>query len=298
MRSVAPSAFFFNGITMTLTSCRSFLSVAVERLSAQPSIVDGSRTSQKRMAEKQQNGCPYPLNYYQALQEGALRSAREIVPMVLNIVRPGNVIDIGCGLGTWLSVFKEHGLDDIIGVDGPWVELDQLRFPKEHFLVTDLRQPLNIERKFDLVVCLEVAEHLPVDSAETLIESLTRLGPIILFSAAVPLQGGISHLNEQWPDYWAEMFLRRGYIPIDCLRKDLWQNDDVEWWYAQNILFFAKKASLEDYPVLKMEQERRRAFPLSICHPRMIANLQSCFAELHERMAEFEEQLARSHDEV
>lgn len=250
------------------------------------------------MAEKQQNDSPYPLNYYQALEEGALRSAREIVPMVLNIVRPRNVIDIGCGLGTWLSVFNEHGLNDIVGVDGSWVEQDQLRFPREHFLVADLRQSFNVEREFDLVVCLEVAEHLPIDSAETFVESLTRLGPVILFSAAVPLQGGINHLNEQWLDYWAELFLSRGYIPIDCLRRDLWQNDDVEWWYAQNILFFAKEVSLEDNPVLKIERERRPAFPLSICHPKMIAILQSCFAELHERMAEFEEQLARSHGEL
>jgi len=249
------------------------------------------------MDEKQQNDSPYSLDFYQALEEGALRSAREIVPMVLNIVRPRDVIDIGCGLGTWLSVFKEHGLHDIAGVDGPWVEQDQLRFPKEHFLVADLRQPLKVEREFDLVVCLEVAEHLPMDSAETLVESLTRLGPVILFSAAVPFQGGINHLNEQWLDYWTELFLRRGYIPIDCLRRDLWHNDDVQWWYAQNIVFFAKEISLKDNPVLKLERERRPAFPLSICHPKMIANLQSWFAELHERMAELEEKLAGSRGE-
>jgi hypothetical protein len=63
-------------------------------------------------------------------------------------------------------------------------------------------------RTFDLAICLEVAEHLPPEAAEGFIDSLTRLAPVVLFSAAITFQVGNQHLNGQWPDYWATLFRR------------------------------------------------------------------------------------------
>ena len=70
---------------------------------------------------------------------------------------------------------------------------------------------------------LEVAEHIPPECADIFVESLTwGLAPVIMFSAAVPGQGGTLHLNEQWPAYWASKFAQHGYVLIDCLRPQLW----------------------------------------------------------------------------
>jgi len=86
-----------------------------------------------------------------------------------------------------------------------------------------------------LVISLEVAEHLPASTAGTFVETLVAHGDIILFSAAVPCQGGESHINEQWPAYWADKFKEHDYFFNDSIRFEIWLNDKVEWWYKQNI---------------------------------------------------------------
>lgn len=101
----------------------------------------------------------------------------------------------------------------------------------------DLTTSLKSDRLFDLVMSLEVAEHLDAKYAETFVDSLTNFGPVILFSAAVPFQGGEHHVNEQWPSYWEELFAKKGYVAVDAIRKHIWQNPEVEWWYAQKSCF-------------------------------------------------------------
>ena len=211
---------------------------------------------------------PYTDDFYRDLQEGARRSARVIVPLVLELLQPRHVIDVGCGLGTWLSVFKECGVEDIWGVDGDHVDKTMIEIPEERFLSFDLKQPLHIERQFDLVVSLEVAEHLPEACAEAFVGSLTGLGPIVLFAAAIPFQGGTHHVNEQWPEYWADLFQQKGYVAIDCLRRKIWKNENVEWWYAQNVLIFAAQEHLKGQPLLQREYEFAGTSQLSIVHPK------------------------------
>jgi hypothetical protein len=159
------------------------------------------------------------------------------------------------------------------GIDGPWVDRAMLKIPHHQFLSCDLEKPFRMGRQFDLVVSVEVAEHLPVECAETFIDSLARLGPVVLFSAAITSQGGTNHVNEQWPDYWVRHFREKGYAAIDCLRKKIWQNDNVEWWYAQNVFIFARTDCLEAHPVLTKELERTAASQLSIVHPKAYLTL-------------------------
>jgi len=207
----------------------------------------------------------YSRRFYRKQSLGSLSSAREIVPLILELIQPTSVIDVGCGIGTWLSVFKEHYIDDILGVDGDYVDRKMLLIPEERFMPLDLTKPIRMQRHFDLVISLEVAEHLPEVYADVFVETLTRLGTLVLFSAAIPFQRGTGHANEQWPDYWAEKFEKRGYVPVDCLRRRIWQNQDVEVFYAQNLLMFIDERELERYPTLKIERERTGQ--LSIVHP-------------------------------
>lgn len=210
----------------------------------------------------------YSEDFYRNIQDGTLRSAREIVPLVMELIQPCCIIDIGCGTGIWLSVFREYGVKDLWGVDGNWVDINMLKIPKDRFIAFDLQNGFLLNRQFDLVVSLEVAEHLPDIYAERFIESLTRLGPVILFSAAIPLQQGPNHVNEQWPDYWAKFFEDRGYIAVDCIRRKIWNNPKVFYWYAQNILVFVKKNYLNIYLSLKKEIKYTVRSQLSIVHPK------------------------------
>jgi SAM-dependent methyltransferase len=210
---------------------------------------------------------PYTPEYYQALRDGARRSAEVVVPLLLQYVRPRHVIDVGCGQCTWLAVFREHGVEDVCGVDGDYVDRARLEIAPERFRAWDLTRPLPAGRCFDLVVSLEVAEHLPADCAETFVDSLTGLGPLVLFSAAVPYQGGAHHVNEQWPAYWAERFGARGYAAVDCLRRRIWNDPRVAWWYAQNLLLFVERSALEGHAALKQEHELTGGVPPALVHP-------------------------------
>ena len=211
----------------------------------------------------------YKTHFYDAQSRGSWQSAREVIPLVLEYIQPETVIDVGCGIGTWLSVLKDQGIDDYWGVDGDYVDPHLLLIPEERFLRHDLSEPFFMDREFDLVISLEVAEHIPPDCADVLVNSLVKLGPVVLFSAAIPFQGGTHHVNEQWPEYWVEKFQHCGYVVIDCLRRRLWQKADVDPWYAQNIFLVVNKDRLGSYPLLKDEFEQGCNLPLSLVHPKM-----------------------------
>jgi SAM-dependent methyltransferase len=195
------------------------------------------------------------------------RSAQAVVPRMMELVQPGSVIDVGCGLGSWLNAFVQAGVDDVLGIDGNEADPALLEIPMERFLRRDLTQPLRLERQFDLVVSLEVAEHLPPAAAEPFVQQLAGLGPVVLFSAAVPHQGGVEHLNEQWQEYWAERFEAQGFVTVDCLRRRIWDDPDVSWWYKQNMLLFARPDRVEALPQLKQEA-LRGGRQLSLVHPQ------------------------------
>ena len=186
---------------------------------------------------------------------------------------------MGCGTGTWLSIFQKSGVTDILGVDGPWVKPDLLFIPQSKFIEQDLTKPISnwvipnesrnlIRRTFELAVSLEVAEHLEAQYADTFIESLIALAPVVLFSAAIPDQGGTHHVNEQWPGYWVEKFGVHGYVVIDALRRLVWSNERVSFWYAQNIFFFVKEQELPNYPGLQEARSSTYINQLALVHPR------------------------------
>jgi SAM-dependent methyltransferase len=211
---------------------------------------------------------PYTTEFFASHHAGALRSARVVVPLVMELVAPRSVVDVGCGDGTWLSVFYEHGITDVYGVDGEYVDRASLEIPRERFHSHDLCRPLPLSRRFDLAMSLEVAEHLPAEAADEFVASLVRLAPIVLFSAAAPYQGGEHHVNEQWPAYWSERFAHYNFLPVDCLRRRIWANPDVEWWYAQNVFLYVERQRLETDLILKRHYETAGPVPLALVHPR------------------------------
>jgi SAM-dependent methyltransferase len=221
----------------------------------------------------------YTRDFFERLQSGATRSARAMVPLVVRLLSVRSVADIGCGDGSWLAVFRELGVEEIFGIDGEYVDPSLLQIPRDCFKVFDLTKAFDLGRVFDLAVSLEVAEHLPADSAPVFVESLTRLAPTVLFSAAIPFQGGTHHINEQWPDKWVDLFREHDYLPIDCIRKRVWQNDAVEWWYAQNILLFVRADLIEGTPALKAEFELTNPNQLALVHPRQFLYLHDLYRE-------------------
>ena len=158
-----------------------------------------------------------------------IKAPKLIVDLFLEFYQPKSVVDVGCGIGTFLHCFKEKGINEVLGIDGDWVDPNLIsKYLKEsEFLVKDLEKPFMLNKKFDLVISLEVAEHLRPEYADQFIETLINLGDIILFSAAIPGQGGTNHLNEQWPSYWQKKFNKHGFIFHDIFRPLIWENEDI-----------------------------------------------------------------------
>lgn len=186
----------------------------------------------------------YDDRFYSRHKDKSLESARIVAPLVMRLARVRSVIDVGCGMGGWLRAFAENGVAVVRGIDGDHVNPSELYVAPEHFTAVDLTQPFEIDEHFDLVICLEVAEHLPARASSRLVSSLTDLAPIILFSASLPGQGGIGHVNEQWPEYWRNLFAKRGFTMLDAIRPLIREDRRIEWWYRQNIAIFASEAAI------------------------------------------------------
>lgn len=181
----------------------------------------------------------FTADHYDVIREGSQRSARVVVPLILATIDVLSVVDVGCGEGIWAQAFADHGCD-VHGVEVAGV-------PKIPHTIADLEDdPFPDIGSFDLAVCLEVGEHLTPDRAGSFVADLCDLAPVVAFSAAIPGQGGIGHLNEQWPAYWVELFEAKGYVVSDDLRWRIWADERVENWYRQNLLI-ASEAPLKGF---------------------------------------------------
>lgn len=178
------------------------------------------------------------------------RAAEIVIPILFSILgkKPASVVDVGCGLGTWLKVFNSLGVEKIRGYEGNHLDINKVVISPEDLVFQDLEMPITSKERFDLAISLEVAEHLSLDSADFFVKSLVDLSDIVLFSAATTGQGGQNHINEQEPNFWRKKFEAHGYECFDLLREKIWENPSVDFWYSQNSIIYAKKGTLSFEP--------------------------------------------------
>jgi len=184
-------------------------------------------------------GKAYDQRFFDWVNFTAARSARHVISILITQIRPSNVLDVGCGQGAWLAVWRELGVIDVVGVDGGYVAQEALLIPREQFLARDLAERFCLDRRFDLVQSLEVAEHLAPQASADFVNSLCAHGDVVLFSAAQPGQGGEGHVNERSLSAWAREFARRGYVAFDFVRPQMKNNRSVDPWYRYNTIVFA-----------------------------------------------------------
>ena len=184
----------------------------------------------------------YSTDFYDYIDAGSRASASVLAGLIMGEIRVRSLLDVGSGHGAWAAQWMKAGVKDVLAVDGDYVARDQLAIPAERFVAHDLATPLDLGRKFGLVQSLEVAEHLPGNCASGFVDNLVRHGDVILFSAAVPHQGGEHHVNEQPPEYWRKLFAERGYQVFDWLRPRLADRREVKPWYRFNSFIYANAA--------------------------------------------------------
>lgn len=179
----------------------------------------------------------YPADFYQNRRAHTAHAARRILGALPAALPRHSVADIGCGTGTWLAAALQHGAESTFGIEGDWVTPAMLDDPRIAFAPQDLEQPFTGPR-VDLALSLEVAEHLSPERAAGFVADLVALAPAILFSAAIPGQGGVGHLNEQWQSWWAGRFAGHGYRAYDVIRPAIWTDEAIPAWYRQNAVLY------------------------------------------------------------
>ncbi|SFV29084.1 hypothetical protein SAMN05216456_0669 [Devosia crocina] len=180
----------------------------------------------------------YPADFYANRRLHTAHAARAIFAILPPNLPRRHVADIGCGTGTFLSA---SGAESRFGIEGSWVTPAMLDDQAIAFQNHDLETPFAGPR-VDLALSLEVAEHLSPARAPGFVADLSLMAPAILFSAAIPGQGGVGHVNEQWPSYWAVLFAAHGKKAYDVLRPRIWTDEAIPAWYRQNAILFLDDA--------------------------------------------------------
>ena len=193
-------------------------------------------------------GHVYNADFYDYIEQGSRRSAARFANLLVERLQPASLLDIGCGRGAWIEQWNKAGVGVVHGVDGAYVDQDNLLVPKESFTAHDLSRPLDLGRRFDLVQSLEVAEHIAASCSAVFVENLARHGDVILFSAAVRGQGGEDHINEQPLEYWRKLFGAHGYTPFDAIRPLVREAQEVMPWYRFNTILYANAAGRSRLP--------------------------------------------------
>jgi SAM-dependent methyltransferase len=223
----------------------------------------------------------YSKAFYNDQSDASARSANLAIDAIMNHMPfVKTVLDIGCGRGTWVKAFLDYGLD-AHGVDGPWARDSGLVVADDHFTsfnfaVSPIPFSIDLPReKFDLVTSFEVLEHIEPSRADDMVELISSKGDLALIGAAMPGQGGTDHVNEQWPAYWANKFRAKGYIPLDCIRPLWWNNPQIETWYSQNTILYARGDALDAVREFasKVALENLE-HPLPLIHPVMLTYFQ------------------------
>jgi len=188
----------------------------------------------------------YDNKFFQNTIKLEAESASDFVDIILKYYSPKSVVDIGCGAGIYLNEFNKKGIKNLLGIDGAPSAREEFLLDKDKIIIFDLAQKYNFKEKYDLGLCLEVAEHLEEKDADNLVETISSASDDIIFTAAVPGQGprSIGHINEQPHGYWIKKFENAGFNYLEEKTKKIreeMEKKKVVWWIVKNLMIFNKK---------------------------------------------------------
>lgn len=182
---------------------------------------------------------PYSSEFFQFISSGK-DAYKALLHPVMAALKPKSVIDLGTGSGTWLAAAKDLGVSRVLGLDGQWAATDHQQINGDEFQVVDFETGFPDVGRFDLAISLEVLEHISPEAGKRAVRWLCERSDVVIFSAAIPGQGGTHHINEQWQSYWADKFRSLGFHAYDIIRPTIWRNSDIPWWYRQNAIVYAR----------------------------------------------------------
>lgn len=223
------------------------------------------------------NEARYPSAWHASFADVTSNSARLILSFLQNFVRLDSMLELGCGEAHWSANALSLGTQTVCAVDGPWNNKERLNVASSQYIEAEINRNFNVPGKFDMAICLEVAEHVDMNFATKTVSILSEASDVVLFGAAIPYQGGFGHINEQWPSWWNEKFLLAGFRPYDVIRPKFWNHPDIHYWYKQNTILYiregAKNIDLEKLSSLK--DWGNGEYVMDIVHPEKFLSVAS-----------------------
>lgn len=148
--------------------------------------------------------------------------------------QPASVMDIGCGNGAVLAVFRSCGASKVFGVDG--IDGDATVLGSDEYQTADLQVPFDAGFKFDLVTCLEVIEHLRPEATAVALDTIERHArDMIVISVAEPGQPGNGHINCRQIEEILGLWAARGWQP-DLIETLAIRALSTMSWFRRNIV--------------------------------------------------------------
>lgn len=149
-------------------------------------------------------GVPYERN------EHWLRFFGEVADGIVRDLHPASFLDAGCAMGFLVEAMRERG------VDAHGIDVSEYAISKVDPSVADrcrvgsLAEPL--ERRYDLIACIEVLEHIPPAEAGRAIANLCAATDRLLLSTTPTDFAEATHVNVQPPEAWAAALANEGFM--------------------------------------------------------------------------------------
>ena len=182
----------------------------------------------------------YDKNFYEKHECYYKKAVTNFTNYMLENFEFDSICDIGCGTGEFLSQLQ--GTKDVLGIDFSVGASECLVLDRAKYLDADVTKPLNLNRTFDVVVSLEVFEHIFKELEDVYLDNIDSLSPkYLILSCAVPRQWGRHHVNPREPEYVIETLLKRGY-EVDVERTEKFKCiKKLAAFYRKNTHVFHKK---------------------------------------------------------
>lgn len=138
---------------------------------------------------------------------------RDVAQKLKDEFAPKTVLDVGCAYGYLVEALRSLGVE-AYGVDISEYAIAQADSKIKPYLSVQSaldKLPDNFPEKFDLVVTIEVIEHLYEEDSTPMINRLCQYGDVVVFSSGDVDVDNLTHFNVQKPEYWAKKFAARGF---------------------------------------------------------------------------------------
>jgi len=191
----------------------------------------------------------YDKDFFLSNQEEGLKIYEWFVPLLHNIFKFQSIVDFGCATGSSLFYALKQGVSDVLGIEGSPEAFSNLLIDKKYIIQHDLREPLKVDRKYDIALSIEVAEHINKKYTDIYLESMCNSSDLIIFTGATPNQGGKCHINEQSHEWWIQKF-REHSFGLDekmtgLLKRKIKENIKAgkftAFWLVPNIMVFRRE---------------------------------------------------------